>query len=179
MVKGRHCCGAPPKKCKCASTWRFCLHTGEVSATGTLGTGSLSPALPVRSPEGLCLSHWIQVAQSSVPVGMEPRELGTGCAYDQGEWGWGALGSSVAGCCLGDQILSQKAAGLARQSPGAQHWVPGGLEEVDGVPNGVCTRVNSTPNNPLKASLPSGTLRRLYVAVTCIHCSSLARRMWV
>lgn len=36
------------------------------------------------------------------------------------------------GCCLGNQILSQEARGLARQSPGAQDWVPEWVEEVDG-----------------------------------------------
>lgn len=70
----------------------------EASALHTqLGMGYLLSALCLRSPEGLCLSHQLQVAQSSVSVGVVPWELGTACAYGQGEGGGGgALGSSVA-----------------------------------------------------------------------------------
>lgn len=98
------------------------------------------------------------------------------CLWPGREWGWGALGSSVAGCCLGDQIPSQEAGGLARQSPGAQHWVPGGLEEVDGARNGVGTRV--TPPKP-HPNRDSEDLACCYVAVTCIRCSSPSRLMWI
>ena len=60
-----------------------------------LGMAYLPSAVPFRSPEGLCLSHRLQVAQSSVSVGMVPWELGTACAYGQGEGGgwvlWGAV----------------------------------------------------------------------------------------
>lgn len=63
---------------------------------------------------------------------MLSQKLGTACAYGQRKsGGGGTLGSSVADCCLGDQILSQKAQGLARQSPRAQDWFPG-EEEMDG-----------------------------------------------
>lgn len=64
---------------------------------------------------------------------MLSQKLGTACAYGQRKsGGGGTLGSSVASCCLGDQILSQKAPGLARQSPRAQDWFPGEGEEMDG-----------------------------------------------
>lgn len=60
-----------------------------------LGMAYLPSAVPFRSPEGLCLSRQLQVAQSSVSVGMVPWELGTACAYGQGEGGgwvlWGAV----------------------------------------------------------------------------------------
>lgn len=46
-------------------------------------------------PEGLCLSHRFQVAQSSVSVGVVPWELGTACAYGQGEGGGGVLWGAV------------------------------------------------------------------------------------
>lgn len=70
----------------------------EASALHTLlGISYLWPVLALRSPEGLYLSHQLQVAESSVPVGMVPLELGTACAYGQGEdGGGGALGSRVA-----------------------------------------------------------------------------------
>lgn len=41
--------------------------------------------------------------------------------------------SSVANCCLGDQVLSQKARSLAKQSPCAQDRFFGGSEIVDGI----------------------------------------------
>lgn len=63
---------------------------------------------------------------------MVPWDLGTACAYGQGEGGGRGCSGEQCGCCLGDQILSQEARGLARQSPGAQDWVSGGVEEVDG-----------------------------------------------
>lgn len=62
-----------------------------------LGMRYLGAAWLLRSPEGLCFPHQPQVAQSSVPVGMKSQELGTACAYGQGEGGGGgALGRSVA-----------------------------------------------------------------------------------
>lgn len=55
------------------------------------------------------------------------------------------------GCCLGDQILSQEAGGLARQSPGARDWVSGGVEEVDGAGSWV-----GNLEFPLPKALPRG-----------------------
>ena len=52
------------------------------------------------------------------------------CLWPGRGWGLGCSGEKC-GCCLGDQILSQEARGLARQSLGAHVWVPGGMEEVD------------------------------------------------
>lgn len=68
----------------------------QTSALHTqLGMAYLPSAVPFRSPEGLCLSHRLQAAQSSVSVGMVPWELGTACAYGRGEGGgwvlWGAV----------------------------------------------------------------------------------------
>lgn len=96
-----------------------------------LGMRYLGSAWLLRSPEGLRFSRRPQVVQSSVLVGMKPQELGTACAYGPGRgWGWGCSGEKC-GRCLGDQILSQEARGLARQSLGAQVEVPGGMEKVD------------------------------------------------
>lgn len=53
------------------------------------------------------------------------------CLWPGIGWRRGCSGEQ-SGRCLGDQILSQEARGLARQSPGAQDWVPGGVLEVDG-----------------------------------------------
>lgn len=61
-----------------------------------LGMHYLGAAWLLRSPEGLCFPLRAQVAQSSVPVGMKSQELGTACAYGQGEGGGGgAPGRSV------------------------------------------------------------------------------------
>lgn len=80
----------------------------EASALHTLlGISYLWSALALRSPEGPYFSHQLQVAQSSVPVGMVPLELGTACAYGRGEDGGGGAGEQ-SGRCLGDQILSQE-----------------------------------------------------------------------
>ena len=115
----------------------------------------LPSAVPFRSPEGLCLSHRLQVAQSSVSVGVVPWELGTACAYGQGKGGgWVAVGEQCSRC-LGDQILSQEAGVLAQQSPGAQDWVPGRVEEVDGA-GGWVRAVGYPPTQ----SPPQGTLKK-------------------
>lgn len=53
------------------------------------------------------------------------------CLWPGRGWGMGCSGEQ-SGRCLGDQILSQEARSLARQSPGAQDWVSGGVGEMDG-----------------------------------------------
>lgn len=53
------------------------------------------------------------------------------CLWPGRGWGMGCSGEQ-SGRCLGDQILSQEARSLARQSSGAQDWVSGGVGAMEG-----------------------------------------------
>lgn len=108
-----------------------------------------------------CLGSWVQ------PVPMARERVGEGCSGEQ------------CGRCLGDQILSQEAGGLARQSPGAQDWVPGGVEEVDGAGSWV----GQWGYPPLPKPHPRGALKKDLAchreAVTCSPCSFPPTLPWV
>lgn len=134
----------------------------EASALHTqLRMRYLFSALRLSSPEGLCISHQLPVAQSSVSVGVVPWEWVQPMPMARERVGEGCSGEQC-GRCLGDQILSQEAGGLARQSPGAQNWVPGRVWEVDGAGSGVGQQGYA----PTKASPQRGALEKIWPVIT-------------
>lgn len=105
---------------------------GGISPTHTAGNGLPVIYITLEEPKG------------SLPLPLTPSgtELcaswhgapGAGYSLCLGPgrgWGMGCSGEH-SGCCLGDRILSQEARGLARQNPGAQDWVSGGVGEASG-----------------------------------------------
>lgn len=103
------------------------------------------------------------------------------CLWPGRGWGRGCSGEQ-SGRCLGDQILSQEARGLARQSPGAQDWISGGVEEVDGAGSWVGHQGFSPKNLTLAAreSPEKEYLACHYIALTGSFCAPLPRllRVW-